>query len=303
MGHPGAVADLNRRLGIPGVAQVVEGNGGLAKVQVTAADATGEIYLHGAHVTSWAPRAGKEVLFVSSQSQWKAGAAIRGGVPICFPWFANKADDHGAPAHGFVRAKAWQLESIVQDAGAVEVSLSTESGDSTKKWWPFDFRLVYHATFGSELSLELVLTNTGTKALRFEEALHTYLKVGDIEKVRLQGLDTVHYLDKTDSNREKIQDGALVIGSETDRVYLNTQQAVEADDESLHRRVRVAKENSLTTVVWNPWVQKARAMSDLEDAEWKQMVCVETCNVSPFAINVAPGQQHRMRAIIQVTDW
>jgi glucose-6-phosphate 1-epimerase len=202
-----------------------------------------------------------------------------------------------------VRTKAWQLESIVQDTHAVTVTLFTQSDESTKKWWPFDFRLVHRATFGSELGLELALTNTGASSLRFEEALHTYLKVGHIEKVRLQGLDTVPYLDKTDSNREKIQDGAIVIESETDRVYLNTQNVVEVEDEVLHRRLLVAKENSLTTVVWNPWLQKARSVSDLGNTEWMQMVCVETCNVSAFGAEVAPGQQHRMKAIIKVADW
>jgi D-hexose-6-phosphate mutarotase len=135
--------------------------------------------------------------------------------------------------------------------------------------------------------------------LRFEEALHTYLKVGDIEKLRLQGLDAVHYLDKTDSNREKTQSGAIEIVSETDRVYLNTQQGVEVEDEGFRRRLLVAKENSFTTVVWNPWLQKARSLSDFGDSEWKQMVCVETCNVAAFAVEVAPGQQHRMKAIIK----
>jgi D-hexose-6-phosphate mutarotase len=240
------------------------------------------------------------VLFLSSQSQWTAGRAIRGGVPICFPWFGNNADDRGAPAHGFVRTKPWQLESIVRDADAVTVTLFTESDESTKRWWPFDFRLVHRATFGSELSLELALTNTGANPLRFEEALHTYLKVGHIEKVRLQGLDAVHYLDKTDSNRERTQSGAITIVSETDRVYLNTRHGVEVEDEALRRRFLVAKENSLTTVVWNPWVQKAKSLSDLGDAEWMQMVCVETCNVAAFAVDVAPGQQHRMKAIIRV---
>src|SRR5262249_26217096 len=157
----------------------------------------------------------------------------------------NKADDGGAPAHGFVRTKTWQLESIVQDADAVTVTLFTESDESTKKWWPFDFRLVYRAAFGCELSLELVLTNAGARSLRFEEALHTYLRVGHIERVCLRGLEAVPYLDKTDSNREKIQEGALVIGSETDRVYLNTPQVVEVEDAALHRRLLVGKENSL----------------------------------------------------------
>ena len=238
MDLPSTIADLNRRLGIPGVAEIVEGNGGLAKVRVTSAEARGEIYLHGAHVTSWIPRAAEDVLFISSQSQWKADRAIRGGVPICFPWFGNKADDREAPAHGFVRTKTWQLESIVQGADAVTVTMFTESDESTKQWWPFDFHLVHRATFGSELSLELVLTNTGARSLRFEEALHAYLKVGHIEKMRLQGLDTTHYLDKTDSNREKIQHGPIVIVSETDRIYLNTQQAVEVEDDALRRRLR-----------------------------------------------------------------
>jgi glucose-6-phosphate 1-epimerase len=298
----GPIAELNCRFGIPGVAQIVEGNGGLTKVHITSAHATGEMYLHGAHVTSWKPRDAEEVLFVSSQSQWKAGRAIRGGVPICFPWFADKADDRAAPPHGFVRTKAWQLESVVETADAVTVTMFTESDESTKKWWPFDFRLVHRAAFGSELSLELELTNLGGSPLCFEEALHTYLRVGHIEKTRLQGLNTVHYIDKTDSNREKIQDGAIVVASETDRIYLNTQHDVEVEDEVLHRRLRVAKEKSLTTVIWNPWVQKARAMSDFGDEEWKQMVCVETSNVSAFAVDLSPGLQHKMKAIIRVVD-
>jgi glucose-6-phosphate 1-epimerase len=298
----GTIAELNRRFGIPGVAQIIEGNGGLAKVHVTSAHATGNMYLHGAHVTSWNPRGAEEALFVSSQSHWKAGRAIRGGVPICFPWFADKADDREAPAHGFVRTKSWQLESIVQTADAVTVTMFTESDESTKKWWPFDFRLVHRATFGSELSLELVLTNSGARALRFEEALHTYLRLGHIESMRVQGLNSVHYIDKTDSNREKIQDGAIVIVSETDRIYLNTPHAVEVEDDTLHRRLRVAKKNSLTTVIWNPWVQKARAISDLGDAEWMQMVCVETSNVSAFAVDLLPGLQHKMTAIISIED-
>ena len=300
MNVPYAIADFNRRFEIPGIAQIVEGNGGLPKVQITSAEATGDIYLHGAHVTSWVPRAAQEVLFLSSQSRWQAGHAIRGGVPICFPWFGNKADDREAPAHGFVRTKAWQLESIERDADAVIITLFTESDESTKRWWPFDFRLIHRATFGSELHQELVLTNTGANPLRFEEALHAYFKVGQIEKVRLHGLDGVPYLDKTDSNRQKTQSGAIAIVSETDRVYLNTRQPIEVEDEALGRRLLVAKENSVTTVVWNPWVQKAKSLSDLGDAEWTRMVCVETCNVATFAVDVAPSQHHRMRSIIKV---
>jgi glucose-6-phosphate 1-epimerase len=148
-----------------------------------------------------------------------------------------------------------------------------------------------------------VVTNTGRTSLRFEEALHTYYRVRNIEKTRVRGLDGVHYLDKTDRNEEKTQEGEIVIVSETDRVYLNTRDAIELEDPVLHRRTRVTKENSRTTVVWNPWVQKARALSDLGDEEWMQMICIETSNVSDFAVDLAPGQQHKMKALVRVADF
>jgi glucose-6-phosphate 1-epimerase len=296
------IAELDRRFEIPGSAQVVEGNGGLPKVRVKCPEAVGEIYLHGGHVTSWKPSGAKEVLFVSSRSRWEDGHAIRGGVPICFPWFGDKADDPKAPAHGFVRTKAWQLDSIAQAGDAVTVSMFTESDESTRKWWPAEFHLLHRATFGRELSLGLVVTNTGTTPLRFEEALHAYHSVGNVEKARVLGLDTVHYLDKTDSNRKKLQQGEIVIVGETDRVYLNTSDAIELEDPVLRRRTRVTKENSRTTVVWNPWVQKAHSLSDLADHEWKEVICIETSNVSDFAVELEPGQQHTMRAVVRVVD-
>jgi glucose-6-phosphate 1-epimerase len=297
-----AVPELDRRFGIPGIARVVEGYGGLAKVAITTPAAAGEIYLHGAHVTSWRPRASEDVLFVSRQSRWEDGRAIRGGIPICFPWFADKADDPSAPAHGFVRTKAWRLESIVRSGDAVTIAMSTQSDAGTKKWWPSDFHLLHRATFGSELQVELVLTNTGPTELRFEEALHSYFRVGQIEKIRVQGLDKVAYLDKTDLNREKTQHGAVAFVSETDRVFLNTQHAIDLEDDALNRRIHIVKANSLTTVLWNPWVQKARKLSDFGDDEWMYTVCVETSNVSDFAVKVAPGQEHTMRAIVRSSD-
>lgn len=274
----------------------------MPRVRITSPEAAAEMYLHGAHVTSWKPAGREELLFLSSQSRWEHGHAIRGGVPICFPWFGNKTDDPKAPAHGFVRTIAWQLASIAQIEGAVTVSMVTESNEDTMRWWPAEFRLLHRATFGAELSLELIVTNQGRAPLRFEEALHAYFRVGDIERARVRGLDTVHYLDKTDSNRKKTQQGEIAIVSETDRVYLNTGDAIELVDAVLPRMTRVTKENSRTTVVWNPWVQKAHSLSDFGDDEWKQMICIETSNVSDFAVNLEPGEQHTMKAQVRITD-
>jgi len=296
------LAESYRQFEIAGVAEVVEGNGGLPRVQITTPEVIGEIYLHGAHVTSWKPSGAEEVLFVSSQSRWDHGHAIRGGVPICFPWFGGKSDDPAAPAHGFVRTREWRLESISQVGRAVTVSMFTESDESTKTWWPADFRLVYSATFGPELGLELQVTNTGRTSLRFEEALHAYHRVGNIQEARLRGLDGVQYFDKTDSNRKKMQQGEIAITSETDRIYLDTTDAIELEDPVIHRATRVVKENSRTTVVWNPWIEKARALSDLGDEEWTQMICIESSNVSGFAVDLAPGQQHTMKARVRVSN-
>src|SRR5258707_396889 len=128
----GAIAEVSRQFEIPGIAQLVEGNGALPKVRITSPECEGEMYLHGAHVTSWKPAGAEEVLFLSSQSRFEHGRAIRGGVPICFPWFGGKSDDPKAPAHGFVRTKMWQLESITQVGHAVAVSMFTESNEDTK---------------------------------------------------------------------------------------------------------------------------------------------------------------------------
>jgi glucose-6-phosphate 1-epimerase len=259
------------------------------------------MYLHGAHVTSWKPAGAEEVFFVSRQSRWQHGEPIRGGVPVCFPWFGNNADNPNAPAHGLVRTKPWQLESIVQSDGAITVGMFTESDDETRRWWPGDFRLALHATFGSTLTFELAVTNTGTTTRRFEEALHAYIRVGDIHDVRVRGLDATKFLDKPDANLEKVQHGDITIVSETDRVFLDTTGPVDVDDAALRRRVRTVKDRSLTTVVWNPWVAKAQALSDLADDEWPEFVCVETCNVAAFAVELAAGQCHMMRSVVSVS--
>jgi glucose-6-phosphate 1-epimerase len=295
-----AIAELDRRFGIPGSARVLQGNGGLAKVAINTRETTGEMYLHGAQVTSWQPRGAEEVLFVSAKSRWVDGRAIRGGVPICFPWFGDRADDAAAPAHGFVRTKAWRLESVMRTGDAVAVSMASESNADTKRWWPADFHLVHRATFGSELTLELVVRNTGATSFRFEEALHTYFRVGQIETAQLQGLNAVEYVDKTDSFQAKMQHGPVVITSETDRVYLNSVGPFVWNDLGLRRSIGVTKENSRTTVVWNPWVDKARALSDFGDDEWKDMVCIEASNIAEYAVNLAPGQEHTMRATVRI---
>lgn len=293
-------AELDRRFGIPSLAQVCEGNGGLPRVRITSPFGQGEVYLYGAHVTSWKPRGFDEVLYVSSKARWQEGQAIRGGIPICFPWFRAKADDPQAPAHGFARTKMWQLDSIAESDRQLVVTLSTESDDQARRWWPTGFRLVHRVTFGPELRMELVCVNTGATPLRFEEALHTYNRVAAVQDTRVQGLDGLHYLDNTKSNIEKTQSGEVAIASETDNAYLSTRSPVDVVDPKMRRRIRLSKEGSVNTVVWNPWREKASEMKDLGDREWTQFLCVEACNILDAAISLAPGYEHTMTAILSV---
>ena len=301
MATPAPLSDLNRRFEIPGIARIVDGRGGLPCVQVSSPRASGEIYLHGAHVTSWKPVGNEEVLYLSSKSKWQDGAAIRGGVPVCFPWFSARADDPRSPAHGLVRTKSWQLEGITHADHDVTVALSTSADDATRKTWFGDYHLLFCATFGEQLRLEIIATNRGTSSFRFEEALHSYFRVSNIAGAKLRGLNGAGFIDKTDAKREKHQHGDVLISAETDRVYLKTFSTVEIEDPAARRRVLVAKEESRDTVLWNPWSEKAKKMSDVGADEWRQFVCVETCNVGDHAVNLAPAQAHTMSALISVS--
>jgi len=294
---------LNDAFAIPGVAQIVVGNGGLPKVKITSAAASAEVYLHGAHLTSWVPAGAKPVIFLSDKAQFQDGKAIRGGVPICFPWFNAKADNPKAPSHGFVRTKSWELESIIHEGNAIAVSLSTASDEATRKWWPHDFKAVQRITISSHLQMELTVTNTGAAPLTFEEALHTYYKVGGIRKIRIVGLDGVAYLDNADSLREKMQHGDNVFTQRTDNAYVNTQSELELTDPVLKRRILIGKQNSHNTVVWNPWAELAHGMADLGDDDWQDFVCVEAANIRANAFSLLqPGEQHTMTAIIRVSE-
>jgi glucose-6-phosphate 1-epimerase len=294
------LTDLDRRFAIPGVAKVSQGNGGLPRVQISSAFGSGEVYLNGSQVTSWKPAGHDEVLFVSTKSHWQEGQAIRGGIPICFPWFRAKGNDRLAPAHGFARTKTWQIESIVQNEGTVSLSMFTESDEQTRRWWPGEFRLLHRVTFGPNLTLQLVCTNSGTMPFHFEEALHAYNRVGDVAKSRLHGLDAVRFLDNTDSNQEKTQSGDVAITSQTDSAYMNTRTAVDLLDPAMQRHIRLTKDNSLTTVVWNPWREGAAGLKDLGDGEWKQFLCVEASNILGDSVNLDPGQEHKMTAVLSV---
>ena len=291
-----------RAFELPRKAVFENGPGGLVQLIVTTALAQARIFLHGAHVADFQPAGEKPVLFMSAESVFARGRAIRGGVPVIFPWFGPRADDATSPAHGFARTKDWKLESLSEKStGEIIAVFSLAADEETRALWPHEFAIRYEVTIGASLEMALEVTNTGMSPFTFEDALHTYFSVSDVHQVEVHGLEGAEYIDKTDEQKRKHHDaGPIRFTSETDRVFLNTETTCTLVDEKLGRRVVVEKSGSATTVVWNPWIKKSASLPDFGDNEWPGMCCIETANAADNALTLAPGGTHRTVARVAV---
>jgi D-hexose-6-phosphate mutarotase len=276
--------------------------GGLPQLLVSAASATAEIYLQGAHVTSWVPTGQDRVIWMSRRTALAHGLPFRGGVPVCFPWFGPHAGTD-APLHGFARISEWTLTDVRERGEDVLLTLCLSDSASTRaSGWPHRFTARYVVTVGAKLSLALEVENTGPQPITFAEAFHTYLSVGDVRAVTITGLESRRYVDRLTSPAGRAPSGApLRLTAETDRVY-EQPGCVTLVDPTSGRSLSVTAQGSANVVVWNPWIAKAVAMDDFADEEWTQMVCVETCNVLDDAVTLGPGERHTMVAIISASS-
>jgi glucose-6-phosphate 1-epimerase len=264
--------------------------------------------MHGAHLTAWQPTGHAPAIFLSDRSEFTAAKPIRGGVPIIFPWFgprtatANNPRTDG-PSHGFARTSSWHVAFAALAGDDLHLTL-TLAPDETSRALGFDhFQLAYELVLGKELRLRLTVANQSHAPLHFEEALHTYLAVSDATQVEIRGLANTDFLDKTDGFQRKRQtEDSLTLTQETDRPYLNTAATVTLTDPTLHRRITVAKTNSLTTVVWNPWSTLSAKLADMTPEGWRTMTCIETANAAENAITLAPRSAHTMEAHLRVEE-
>ena len=272
----------------------------LRGVELNDSDVHYGVYDHGAHVWAWQPLGQDPVLWVSAKSEFEDDKPIRGGVPVCFPWFGPGREGNLQPAHGFARLADWRLvdASETGEGLVVEYELDNEiTGEQPA--WPHAYRARLRVAFGPrDLDLELTVENTGDEAFSYEEALHTYLSVGDVRHVRVTGLEGARYLDKV-SGEWADQVGEVEITSETDRVYLSTDDVL-VDDPTPGRKLRISKRGSANTVVWNPWVAKSAAMPDFGDDEWTGMLCIEAANALDDAVRLEPGASHTMAQRITI---
>jgi glucose-6-phosphate 1-epimerase len=290
---------LDARFGIRDLVRFEAGEGGLPCVLVTAPAAEARIYLHGAHVTHHRPTGQSPLLFLSARSRFTAGTAIRGGVPIVFPWFGPRPGDPRAPDHGFARISEWSVQSVERAGDGVTVVLTLPPSDATRALWPSEFRLTYRIAVDAALRLTLEVENRSAAPFTFEEALHTYLAVGDVREATVDGLGGARYVDKTDGmRRTMLPPGPFRPSAETDRVFVGARDRCAVIDPVLGRRLVVDKHGSATTVVWNPWSDKAARMTDLGADQWTSMLCVEAANAMEDAVTLAPGARHAMGVVI-----
>ena len=294
------------RLGLKDILRFEDGPGGLKRVKIASDAATAEIYLQGAHVAAWQPAGAKHpVLFMSAQSHFAAGKAIRGGVPLVFPWFADRTGGLPGGAHGFARTLPWEVVATERRAEGVALSFKLLPNQTTRDLGYDHFVLVYEVVVGERLTLALEVENVGDSPLTFEEALHAYYSVSDVRHIEVSGLEDTDYLDRVDHAKPRHQGtGVIHFARETDQLHLNTQAAVTIADQGSGsgwgRRIVIEKRGSDSTVVWNPWIEKASRLVDFGDDEWQHMVCVEPANAAENAVTVAPGAMHTMAMTVRV---
>lgn len=277
--------------------EITTGRGGLPLVKIQTPWSTVEIYLNGAHVTHFQKNGEPPLIFLSRKSYFAPGKAIRGGVPICYPWFGNREGD---ASHGFARSVAWQLvKTSVNTAGAVTLHFALPQVPGRETWR--DLRTEFIVTVAETLTMELVSANDSCgESLEFESCLHTYFQVGAIGAVSVHGLEGAPYLNFAEGDNgvpRPAESDAIMFNRETNRTYCGTAAAVEIRDTNLKRTICVEKSGSNSTVVWNPWTTQ-KLPDDFDPAEHQHMVCVESGNVKRDKISLAPGKTTSLKVVL-----
>ncbi len=274
------------------------GPGGLPVALLEHEGAQAELCIHGAHALHYRPAGGEDVLWLSGASWYEDGKPIRGGIPVCWPWFGPHPTDAAAPGHGFARLRLWELADSKAAPDETAITLRLRDDAQTRQAWPYAFELTLRMTLSDHLRLDLTTYNRGPEPFRITQALHNYLAVRDVTAIRILGLEEAPYMDKANHYTLNQERAPITICGETNRIYTNTSAECLLDDPLWPRRLRIGKGGSRTTVVWNPWIENARRMPDFGDDEYRGMVCVETANAGPEVITVPPGAAHTLTTML-----
>ena len=293
------VVALLKNFSIQGQLDFIQDSSGLVVARIANQHAQTNIALQGAHIMTFQPAGEHPVIWLSPVAKLVAGKSIRGGVPICWPWFGAHATNSSFPGHGFARTVPWQVvgSSALPD-GSARIVFELPQSSIPVAQWPHACRVRNIVTVGKTLTVELVTENTGNIAFEIGEALHTYISISDVNNMRISGLEDCSYLDKVGTPQRRTQQGPIAIAAEVDRIYIDTAADCVIEDSGFKRRIRIAKEGSRATVVWNPWIEKAAKMGDFgSDTGYRGMVCVESANAADNVVSVAPGATHTLRVV------
>ncbi|HKI59743.1 MAG TPA: D-hexose-6-phosphate mutarotase [Mariprofundaceae bacterium] len=285
---------LNREFGIDGELTFRDAGDGFIVIDIENKSCTASVAMQGAHLMTWQPKGEEPVIWMSPVATLAKGKSIRGGVPICWPWFGAHASNPSFPGHGFARTVPWEVIGTASlDSGSTRISFRI-AGIKTDQW-PCEVPAEMHMVIGRELEMELVTENNNDEVFTIGDALHTYFAVGNVSKINVRGLDGCDYLDKVDGGARKVQEGEITIASEVDRIYFDEGQDVVIEDPVMKRKIHIKKGASHSTIVWNPWIEKCKAMGDFgSDDGYLGMVCVESANAAEDIVQVAPGGRHQL---------
>jgi glucose-6-phosphate 1-epimerase len=275
---------------------------GFIIIEINNQFAQATISTYGGQILSYKPHTAEhDLLFLSEQAVYKDGSAIRGGTPICWPWFGDDLSGLGRPSHGFARNQPWQVvETKALTDGSTSVTLMLSHSDESLAVWPHQFELFIEMVVGKKLTLHTSTRNTGNKTFNFTQALHTYFNVSDISDVTVTGLSSKYYLDKLDSFELKIQEGNIQVEGAVDRIYQSAPYMVHLLDPGYKRKIAISSSGGHTTVVWNPWAEEVKNIKDLSDNSYRDFVCIETVNAADDDVVLNPNEQHTLSAVYNI---
>ena len=289
----GAIQRLSESFGVSPYVRFERDPHGLIRARVTNSSCEGTIYLHGAQVTQYRPVGEQEMLFVSDAADFSEGLPIRGGVPICFPWFAAKPGDEEAPSHGLARTCEWNLWDLQASKTEARIALAATIEN---------FQVRFSVNFGAALEMSLDVENLHGQKETFEAALHSYFSVSDVNHISIQGLESAAFLDQLNNERCRASGQPIRFSQEIDRIYFSKDEPILLLDKGWTRQIIIERFGSTSVVVWNPWIDKSRRLSDFSEDEWPSMCCVETAAVRGAAIDLAPRQSHRMTTVHRIVS-
>jgi len=293
------IDELDDRFSIEGELGFNEIDGELVSINIFNKFADVEICLYGAQIMRFIPHGSFDVLWMSPESYFEEGKPIRGGIPICFPWFGPHSSDASKPMHGFARLMYWDVvETKSFESGETLIRLQLCSSEKTKQYWPFDFCAKLSVLIGKKLEVRLTICNTGDQDFDYSAALHNYFNISGIENINIKGLEGVSYYQGFETELNKQESELLEIQHEENRRYVDTEDDCVIIDLIFNQAIRVSKEGSKVTVVWNPGAETSAKMEDIPDDGYEAFVCVETVNAYNDTIKLSPGKEHTTATII-----